>query len=240
MASMKDYKFDNTDDVMLLARIAEQSEQYDDMIDILKPHFESRKDGDLTSEERNVLCVAYKNAVGMRRIAWRAAEKARSIPKYNKLFEAEMRLYSKKLEEELVNLCKDMLNLITKHLLPKAKKAQHAESEVFFLKLQGDYFRYVAEVGDGDRLEKATERCLDCYNRASERAEEAGLSPADPTRLALLLNFAVFCHETLQQRDQARQMASEAYEQAMLEIGALDKSKAQEAANVLEFIRENI
>ena len=35
-------------------------------------------------------------------------------------------------------------------------------------------------------------------------------------------------------------MASEAYESAMLEIGALDKSKAQEAANVLEFIRENI
>jgi hypothetical protein len=61
------------------------------MIDILKPYFESKKDGDLTSEERNVLCVAYKNAVGMRRIAWRASEKARKIPKYNKLFESEMR-----------------------------------------------------------------------------------------------------------------------------------------------------
>ncbi len=93
------------------------------MIDILKPHFESRRDGDLTTEERNVLCVAYKNAVGMRRIAWRAAEKARKIPKYSKLFDSEMKQYSKKLEEELVNMCKDMLNLITKHLLPKAKKA---------------------------------------------------------------------------------------------------------------------
>ena len=35
-------------------------------------------------------------------------------------------------------------------------------------------------------------------------------------------------------------MATEAYEQALLELGAQDKSKAQEAANVLEFIRENI
>jgi hypothetical protein len=35
-------------------------------------------------------------------------------------------------------------------------------------------------------------------------------------------------------------MASTAYDEAMLEIGQLDKSKAQEAANVLEFIRENI
>ena len=71
--SLKDLRFGSTEDVLLLARIAEQSEQYEDMIDILKPHFEARKDGDLSSEERNVLCVAYKNAVGMRRIAWRAA-----------------------------------------------------------------------------------------------------------------------------------------------------------------------
>lgn len=56
----------------------------------------------------------------------------------------------------------------------------------------------MAEVGEGERLEKATERALDCYNKATERSEEGNLSPADPTRLALLLNFAVFCHETLQ------------------------------------------
>ena len=93
-------------------------------------------------------------------------------------------------------MCKDMLNLITKSLLPKAKKSNKTESEVFYLKLQGDYFRYVAEVGEGDRLEKATERALDSYNKAIEKAEE--LSPADPTRLSLLLNFAVFCYENLQ------------------------------------------
>ncbi len=75
--------------------------------------------------------------------------------------------YVKKLEEELVNLCKDMLNLITKHLLPKSKRnATSSDSEVFYLKLQGDYFRYVAEVGEGERLEKATERALDSYNKA--------------------------------------------------------------------------
>ena len=166
------------------------------MIDILKPHFEARKEGDLTLEERNVLCVAYKNAVGMRRIAWRAARAAKKIPKY-KRYEKEMLEYVKKLEEELVNMCKDILNLINRHLLPKAKRAGAVESEVFYLKLQGDYFRYVAEVGDGERLEKATERALDSYNKATEKAEEGALAAAEPTRLALLLNFAVFCHESL-------------------------------------------
>lgn len=209
------------------------------MIDILKPHFEQRQDGDLTTEERNVLCVAYKNAVGMRRIAWRAAKAARKIPKY-KRYEEDMQKYVKKLEEELVNMCKDMLNLISKHFLPKAKRAGAVESEVFYLKLQGDYFRYVAEVGEGERLEKATERALDSYNRATERADSGNLSPADPTRLSLLLNFAVFCHETLHQKDQAIQMATQAYEEGTGDLASLDRSKAQESANVLEFIRENI
>lgn len=63
--------------MLLLARIAEQSEQYNDMIDILKPYFERIKVNDeITTEERNLLSVAYKNAVGLKRIAWRAAKKA--------------------------------------------------------------------------------------------------------------------------------------------------------------------
>jgi hypothetical protein len=35
-------------------------------------------------------------------------------------------------------------------------------------------------------------------------------------------------------------MATSAYEEAMSDIGSLDKTKAQEASTVLEFIRENI
>jgi hypothetical protein len=51
------------------------------MIDILKPFFE-KKESDLNTEERNILCLAYKNAVGMRRIAWRAASAVTKMPKY--------------------------------------------------------------------------------------------------------------------------------------------------------------
>jgi len=53
------------------------------MISLLKPYIEN-KQGDLDFEERNILSVAYKNAVGMRRIAWKAANKASSIYRYEK------------------------------------------------------------------------------------------------------------------------------------------------------------
>ena len=110
------------ENVILLARIAEQSEQYDDMIDILKPYFEMKGvDEDLSSEERNLLQVAYKNAVGLRRIAWRAAKKASTTQKFSGYHE-HVGEYMKRLENETVDICKDMLNLIAKHLMPRAKR----------------------------------------------------------------------------------------------------------------------
>jgi 14-3-3 protein len=48
------------------------------MIALLKPYVENKQNEDLDFEERNILSVAYKNAVGMRRIAWRAIKKASS------------------------------------------------------------------------------------------------------------------------------------------------------------------
>ena len=43
---------------------------------------------------------------------------------------------------------------------------------VYFLKVQGDYFRYVAEVSTGERHEKGIERCLKLYNEGIELAEQ--------------------------------------------------------------------
>lgn len=65
-----------------------------------------------------MLCVAYKNAVGLKRIAWRAVKQALETPKYKKL-ETQIEQYKKKLEEELVDQCKEMLTLISKTLLPR-------------------------------------------------------------------------------------------------------------------------
>ena len=45
------------------------------MIDILTPYFQNKNMEELSTEERNLLSVAFKNAVGLRRIAWRAAQK---------------------------------------------------------------------------------------------------------------------------------------------------------------------
>jgi 14-3-3 protein epsilon len=106
---IKGMQITDREDILLIVRIAEQAEQYNDMIDILKPYIESKPiDEELTLEERNLLSVAYKNAVGLRRIAWRAAKKALKTSKFQP-FLPHMEQYVKSLEEECVDLCKDFL-----------------------------------------------------------------------------------------------------------------------------------
>ena len=55
--------------------------------------------------------------------------------------------YREKVEKELRDICQDVLGLLDNFLIPKAS---NAESKVFYLKMKGDYYRYLAEVAVGD------------------------------------------------------------------------------------------
>ena len=50
--------------------------------------------------------------------------------------------YKVKIEEELSSYCNDVLNLIDKHLVPGTENPEHI---VFYLKMKGDYYRYLSE-----------------------------------------------------------------------------------------------
>lgn len=102
---------------------------------------------ELTNEERNLLSVAYKNVVGARRSSWRVIS---SIEQKTEGAERKQQLakeYREKIEQELKEICEDVLSLLEKYLIPKAG---NPESKVFYLKMKGDYYRYLAEVATGD------------------------------------------------------------------------------------------
>jgi len=50
--------------------------------------------------------------------------------------------------------------LLDSHLI---KSAANSESKVFFLKMKGDYYRYIAEYAQGDNHKKAADGALDAY-----------------------------------------------------------------------------
>jgi len=57
------------EDSVYLAKLAEQTERFDEMVDAMKKV--AKLNVELTVEERNLLSVAYKNQIGSRRSAFR-------------------------------------------------------------------------------------------------------------------------------------------------------------------------
>ncbi len=54
---------------LFMAKVAEQGERYDDMFTFLSTYLKSKSH--FTSEERNMLSVAFKNLVTPKRTTWR-------------------------------------------------------------------------------------------------------------------------------------------------------------------------
>merc|ERR1712054_468939 len=103
---------------------------------------------ELSTEERNLLSVAYKNAVGSRRAAWRIISSVEQKEKSkgnedNAKFAKE---YCGTVEGELDKICNTILTLLDSNLITVASTG---ESKVFYQKMKADYYRYIAEYKDG-------------------------------------------------------------------------------------------
>jgi 14-3-3 protein epsilon len=75
------------------------------------------------------------------------------------------------------------------------KSISDPEGKAFFLKMVGDYYRYMAESASGDVLETARNGALDNYKIADEACKE--LQSCNPIKLGLALNFSVFHYEVM-------------------------------------------
>merc|ERR1712119_25637 len=99
-----------------------------------------KEEGPLSTEERNLLSVAYKNIVGAKRSSWRVIS---SIEQKAADKETLAKEYRKKIENELDDVCKEVLDLLEKYLVNSAidragESPAFAESAVFYLKMKGD------------------------------------------------------------------------------------------------------
>jgi hypothetical protein len=95
---------------IFMARVAEQAERFDDMVDFLRPLLKE-KGGDFSVEERNLLSVGFKNLIGGKRTAIRTISAIEQNPKYSK-FGGALGNYKKKIEGELQKNCQDIIDMI--------------------------------------------------------------------------------------------------------------------------------
>ena len=146
---------------IFMVRVAEQAERFDDMFNFLKEVI-ANKDADFTTEERNLLSVGFKNLIGANRTAIRTIGAIEQNPKYQK-YSGALEAYKKKIEGELYSQCLSIVNLVKDKCI---KLASDSESKAFFHKMAGDYYRYVAESAQGDKLAEAKNGALEQYTIA--------------------------------------------------------------------------
>ena len=168
---------------------------------------------ELLVEEWNLLSLAYKNAVGSRRAAWRVITSIEQKEKFKGKEELVLhaREYVAKVEGELQKIRDGILALMDKELIPSPGTD---ELKVLYYKMKSDYHRYLAEFATSDAMGKAAGSvCVD-HVEANQIAEK-DLVVNHPVRLATALNFSVFQSEVFQNSDEASQMARVAFEDAI-------------------------
>lgn len=220
---------------VFMARVADQAEQYQDMLQFLK-EIVQEKDSDLSVEERNLLSVAFKNSIGSLRAAIRTVAAIEQNKKYEE-FSASCAAYREKIIGELIDICEGIIATVADHSLGKA--ADDKEAKAFYLKMIGDYYRYMAESATGDKLAEVTEKALEFYGQATEAAKL--LTSYNSTRLGLALNFSVFHYEVKSDSSTACKIAQEALDAAKSDIDQCDgDGEARDSISIIELLKENL
>ncbi|KAL4680149.1 hypothetical protein H8957_007329 [Semnopithecus entellus] len=209
------------------AKLVEQAERYDDMAACMKSITE--QGAELSNEERNLLSVAYKNVIGARRSSWRVISSAKKKQQM-------AREYREKIERELRDTCNDVLSLLEKFLI---RNASQAESKVFYLKMKGDYYRYLAEVATGDDKKRIVDRSQQAYQEAFEISKKE-MQPTYPIRLGLALDFSVFYYEILNCPEKACSLAKTAFDEAIAELDTLSEGSYKDSTVIMQLLRDNL
>ncbi|CAL0317857.1 unnamed protein product [Lupinus luteus] len=227
------------EDFVYLAKLAEQAERYEEMVDFMEKVSAAAADNEeLTVEERNLLSVAYKNVIGARRASWRiiSSIEQKEESRGNEDHVVIIRDYRSKIEDELSNICDGILKLLDSRLIPSAASG---DSKVFYLKMKGDYHRYLAEFKTGTERKDAAENTLNAYKAAQDIAN-GELPPTHPIRLGLALNFSVFYYEILNSPDRACNLAKQAFDEAIAELDTLGEESYKDSTLIMQLLRDNL
>eukprot|EP01006_Ploeotia_vitrea_P026532 TRINITY_DN59504_c0_g2_i1.p1 TRINITY_DN59504_c0_g2~~TRINITY_DN59504_c0_g2_i1.p1 ORF type:complete len:262 (+),score=35.51 TRINITY_DN59504_c0_g2_i1:132-917(+) len=235
------------EDLIFLAKLAEQAERWEEMASTMKAVVATLQHGEeLSTEERNLVSVAFKNVVGARRAARRIVSSIEAKEAQRSRNNKHLHLIGQsrsQVEQELCSLCEDVLSVLDNSLIPN--NSMSVESKVFFLKMKGDYHRYHAEVSLDEEPKTNTKdsnkektSAFSAYSEATELAVQ--LPPTHPTRLGLALNFSVFHYEMMNDLQKGCSVAKAAFDSAVEELDNLPEHEYKEAVLILSLLRDNL
>jgi hypothetical protein len=193
----------------------------------------AEKGADVSSDERNLLSVAFKNLISSKRSACRTIQAIEQNPKYAKYTSALLG-YKEGIETALTDNCQQIIDMINRHVLDK--KPTDGEAKCFFVKMVGDYYRYMTENAKDAKLASAKDNALKAY----QDAMAITLPPCSPIKLGLALNFSVFHYEGMKDSKMAVDLADKALTDALDKIDELEEDEFRDAKSIIELLKENL
>ena len=116
-------------------------------------------------------------------------------------------------------------------------KGNGDETEVFYLKMCGDYYRYLSEFrGVNDHHKKDAEK----YYKMAMDVAEAHLNETHPTRLGLALNFSVCYYEILKEPEKACDLAKKSFDAAIEKLDTLNDASYKDSTLIMQLLRDNL
>ena len=232
MSETKNY---TREEYVYLAKLYERAERFPDMVKAINKFVEL--DPKLTKDERNILSAGYKNIISDKRASWRLLNSMeKKEEKKNSSQSANIHDIKNNIERELNQICNEIQNIIDKYLVPNAVEP---EMKVFFLKLKGDYYRYKCEFASGKDFDDACEKAEKVYKEAFQIANKE-IPITNSTRLGLALNYSVFYYEIKGLKEEACNVAKNAFDESMKVLDDLEKSKAKDTLLIIQLLKENL
>uniref|UniRef100_A0A2K5JUR7 14-3-3 domain-containing protein n=1 Tax=Colobus angolensis palliatus TaxID=336983 RepID=A0A2K5JUR7_COLAP len=225
----KEYPVMDKNDLVQKAKLVKQAERYDDMAACMKSVTEQGTE--LSNEERNLLSVAYNNVVGARRASWRVVSSIEQKTEGAEKKQQMAREYREKIETELRDICNDVLSLLEKFLI--------CSSKVFYLKMKGDYYQYLAEFAAGDDKKGIVDQSQQAYQEDFEISKKE-MQPTHPIILGLALDFSVFYYEILNSPEKACSLAQTAFDEAIAELDTLSEGSYKDSTVIMQLLRDNL
>ena len=228
---MSESKLFTREEYIYLSRLYEKAEKYPDQFKFINKYVEL--DPKLSKDERNILGSGYKNIISDKRSSLRIIN---SLEKRNIYQASYIKEIKEGIEKELSQILAEVQKILDKFLIPNAIDI---ENKVFYLKLKADFMRYKCEISYGKELEENISKTGKVYKEATDIANKE-LNINNSTRLGLALNYSVFYYEIKKAKEEAINIAKNAFDEAMKIIDDLEISKAKDTLLIIQMLKENL
>ena len=217
-----------------MALLAQQCSRYKEMfqyfVDLIKQREKEGKSKDLLPKERELLAYGFISFINSQRHSLHIcmAFETKERKEYNSPILSDILDYRRKIESELTNNIQDITNIIDATLI---KNSEENLTKIYYLKLKGDFNRYITEYEKGLTREKASNVASKAYQDAMNLAKNMNIM--NRLLLGLALNFSIYQYEVVGERKNAMSIAEECLNKVDKELPEFNMDKNEEDYGII-------